>query len=310
MSPLPPLPDVPGLDAYLRQDGDDVVLSVPLRDLRMQALLIIFLLPVAWLGIGFLVALGTGEEAGVVVGGALACLATAASTMAGLVMLLLAPRKARASIVRLRADRSFLLAGGAVLPAGQVQALRVGQPNPLMKWIGLIARTPTGDRTIIGRLPPSKGAMVTALGEYVGQALDMPVDTGAARTGLGMSPQATAAFCYIPLQGLWLIASLFCLVLAKDPQVRFAARQSLAYYTLTGLGLVLVLVPFLPFLALSSPDDRLQPLLAVVLVLVLGGLALLRLGVGVLATWKAWKGESWVIPGLGWLSRRWLPAEE
>lgn len=38
------------------------------------------------------------------------------------------------------------------------------------------------------------------------------------------------------------------------------------------------------------------------------GVVSLRLLVRLFASYKAYRGQAWVIPGLGWLSGRWVPA--
>lgn len=306
---LPPLPLSADVAAYLQPDGDGAVLAVPVRDFRVQAVLVLVLLPVVWALLALLFALALPPDAAAVLGGALVCLGTAFSTLAGGVMLLRARGQSERSRVHVGADRSVRLAGGQVLRPDMVYGLRVRQPNPMMKWIGILAFNGESEVLILGRLPPSRGPAVEALAQWLGQVLDAPVDARAARTGLGMAPSSMAAFCYAPIQGLWLVFSLFAVVLAKDPLVRFSARQSLAYYLLSGIALVAVIVPLAAVAALLPSDDA-RGVAAVLLILVLLPLVFARLGLGLYAMFRAYKGEPWVIPGLGWLTRRWLPADE
>lgn len=93
---------------------------------------------------------------------------------------------------------------------------------------------------------------------------------------------------------------------------RFHARQSLAFLAFEAAA-VFAAVAFVVALLLAVdqviPNDSGEPnpvafagAMVLILPIVLG-----RLGLRLLATWKAFRGEHWVIPGFGWVSRRWLP---
>lgn len=56
---LPPLPSTPGLSGYIQLDEQGARLAVPARDFRVQALLVLILLPVLWFLIGLLLALAS-----------------------------------------------------------------------------------------------------------------------------------------------------------------------------------------------------------------------------------------------------------
>lgn len=304
MQPLPPLPAARGSEHYIVFDGSDAVLSVPARDFRLQALLVIFLLPVAWGAIGLLVALGGAEADAAALGGGLFCLFTALTTPLGLVQLALASRRARKTRLRVGADRSLVLANGRRLGPGELRSLRLGQQSPLLKWMGILGRTDKGELLLLGRLPPSRRDAVGAVTLWLGEALGVPAEVAPAT--LGMSPEKAAGFCYFPIQGIWLIFSLLALVASKDARVRFAAKQSLVYYSLSGILLVACLLPLIPVVALL-PEDVGPAIGGLGLFFLVIPLGFLRLGLGLLASWRAFQGRSWVIPGLGWITRRWLP---
>ncbi len=300
---LPPLPSTPGLSGYIQLDEQGARLAVPARDFRVQALLVLILLPVLWFLIGLLLALASEGGPLLAVGGGLACALTALTTPIGLLMMALAGRSSRKTEVRLQ-DGVFRLANGRTLPVGEVRSLRLGQPSPMMKWLGLLARTETGEVLILGRLPPSRSDSHEALGGWLAQALGVPLQVDV--RVLGMSPKGAAAFCYMPFQGIWLIFSIAALFTAREPAVRFAAKQSLLYYLLSGGLLLLCFLPLIPLVALL-PQDVGPAIGGAGVLFVVVPLAMVRLFIGTVAAWKAWKGDSWVIPGLGFLVRGWLP---
>ncbi|MCK6503518.1 hypothetical protein L6R53_08990 [Myxococcota bacterium] len=300
----PPPPAEAGADAYLSIDADGATLSVPARDFRVQAVLVLVLLPVAWAGIALLLALASPPRGAAWVGSGVFCALTGLSTPLGLLQLALAPRSARKTRTRLAPDGALVLAGGRRVAPGELTALRIGQPNALMKWQGILGRTATGEVTVLGRVPPSRRRELVAVGQWLAQALDLPLQV--APVELGMPAPTAAAFCYMPVQGIWLLASLAALLVAKEPRVRFAAKQSLAFYLLTGVALVALILPVVGLVALLPRDVGPAVGGALVLFIVLP-LGLLRIAVGFVAAWRAYKDRPWVIPGMGWLSRRWLP---
>lgn len=301
---FPPLPAQPGVAEYLSLDASGARLAVPARDFRIQALLVLLLLPVAWVLLGLLVGLGAGDTAAMAVVGGLVCVATAATIGGGLLMLGLAGRSSRKTAVLLDTEGIFRLADGRTLAASEVRLLRLGPPSPMMKWLGLLARTDRGETVLLGRLPPSRRASHEALATWMGEALGVPVQIDP--MVLGMSPKAAAAFCYMPLQGIWLIMSLMALFTTREPAVRFAARQSLLYYLVSGFLLLLAILPIVPLMTLL-PEDIGPPIGGLLVLLLFLPLTFLRFGVGVVAAWKAYQGKTWVIPGLGFIVRGWLP---
>lgn len=301
---LPPRPPIPGLDAYLQLDEQGARVAVPASDFRLQALVVLVLLPICWLAVGVLIGISAPVDAMLAVGGGFFCVTTALTTPVGLVMLGLASRNSRRSAVRLDADRVLRLSNGRRLEAGEVRSLRLGQPRPLIRWLGVMARTDQGEVLIIGRLRPSRRGSHEALGAWLAAALAVPIQID--ESVMGMSPKAAAFYCYIPLQGVWFFASLSSLLTIREPALRFAAKQSLVYYLLSGGLLLLCILPLIPVVALL-PED-IGPLIGGAgLLLVVLPLGMFRAFIGVVAGWKAWKGQSWVIPGLGFIVRGWLP---
>ena len=93
---------------------------------------------------------------------------------------------------------------------------------------------------------------------------------------------------------------------ASSVKAHEALADLAGYLSTPGALLVALVLPLVAVVALLP--ERIGPAVggAGVLLLVVP-LALLRLGIGLLASWRAHKGQAWLIPGLGWLSRRWLP---
>lgn len=314
----PSLPDIPGLDAYLQVGPEGATLRNPARDFVIQGLLFAILLPSLLAFVGVLVAFGAVPEGPpgrglhpfTVVVGALTFMACGLALGAGLVQAALGPWRSGRSQVRVPADGGDLvLAGGARLARVTVQRVRVGRPSSLLKWQGIIAETGTGDVVVLGRLPPSRSQLIGGLAEYLAADLGVPVDTRDALSGpLGMGAREQATACYLPLQGVWIIASILVLIFSKDDFARFAAKQSLSWFVLsTAALLALIGCGAGGGSALAEVHEALAVGWALVFIL---PAALVRLGVLVYATARAWQGRAWVMPGLGWLVRRWLPAEE
>ena len=111
--------------------------------------------------------------------------------------------------------------------------------------------------------------------------------------------------CYLPIQGIWFFASLGMLVFSKLPLVRFHAKQSLLFGGLQLLTMAGPVVAAIALTELTGNESFAQVLVNLASVAFLATLALRVVG-----SVKAWKREWWVCPGLGWLTRRWVPAEQ
>ena len=169
-----------------------------------------------------------------------------------------------------------------------------------------------GDETVtlLTRVPRSRGhALADAaemLADELGASLEVP---RAARSSVRFVPKSRslwAALCYAPVDGLAQAYSGWALMASRNPTIRFAAKQSLAH---SALELMFALVALsccgLPMLLL---DDSSAWVGATVVALPIVLILMFRTVVRCVAAYRAARGRAWVIPWLGPIARRWLPA--
>ncbi|MCB9777250.1 MAG: DUF4870 domain-containing protein [Alphaproteobacteria bacterium] len=310
--PLPPLVGPPDLENYVHFGAHGATLQVPARDFRAQGLAVLVLLPVLSMLIGLLVVAMTSGNLGLVVGAAVAAGGSLLSVMGGVVMLIRAPGKSADSQVLIHTDRRVVGQGVAVGP-GELVSLRVGQPQPMLKWLGVIGKRSDGSEVVLlGRLPPGRGRTIAALGEWLGSAFGVPVDTRVARSGTGRKPEHAAAMCYVPVQGIGFMYSVYTLFVSDDPLVRFSAKQSLSFQLLTG-GATFAVVGGAIGAAMAGQRLGVEPAAAGAVFVLAAGFAvlfaLLRLAFMIIAAIKALSGKAWPMPVFSILSRRWLTPE-
>ncbi len=120
-------------------------------------------------------------------------------------------------------------------------------------------------------------------------------------------PDNTAAMlCYLPIQGIHIIASFYYLFAARDrPFVRFAAKQSLMQLGLTLVALIACGVGFGVPLAMMDVDGPKRLTVTAVVLIVLLALSLGVIAIGnivahIVACVRAQSGKLWVMP---WLRR-------
>jgi len=126
----------------------------------------------------------------------------------------------------------------------------------------------------------------------------------------GIKPNVAAGLCYLPVQGIFLIASIVALVASRNPFVRFAAKQSLvhlAFATVTGI----VVVGGAGALTAAIPDDSPMRTPAILVTcLLVGAFAAWHVTAYVVACVRAFRGRVWVMPWLRWLLARSAPCAE
>ena len=298
--PLPPLPDLSGVSAYATASADGVHLQVPRRDFVFQGVLIAVLLPVLWLLVCALAPVGLEVHVPGLVLAGIACAGVGISTALGLGKVAMAGRHSERTRAHVGEGR-VVIAGGEVVSFEAIKSLRVGQPNPFVKWVGILAKTDQREVVLFSRVPPARGAELSAIAKWLGEAIGVPVDVAVAGTGLGMRPDKLRAVCFVPFQGIWLLFSIASLLVAKDVRVRTAAKQSLTFYIGTGVLLVVVAAP-LGIGAAVAGEGTLQVVFLVGLIAVLGFGSLLRIGLGCAAAVQAYRGREWALPGTGWLA--------
>jgi hypothetical protein len=287
---------------YLAGSPDRAALQVPARDFVVQGLIVAGLMPLLCVLVGFLVGFvaGDGDPAVLGVVGPLVVVGMIASFVLGLGMVAASGWNSGRTLAVL--DREgFALPGGRALPRDAIRAIGVRKPNPGMKWIGLAARTDGGFVILLGRVPPSRSSELAAAAAWLGEALGVPVEASEElERVLGMTPNRAAATCYVPVYGVWLIVSVGTLMSTTNAHARFAARQSLAFYVLSSVALV-GLVLALVILAIALDGSAAQPVLVGLMTVALVGATVGRLVIAGIAAWRAYQGVSWPIPGLGWL---------
>lgn len=303
---------------WVRHADGALELQVPRAQLLKQAAAQVLLTPLVAASVGFLLADGV-DELGVLlaVTGLLATIGVAWGALG------IARSGGVSAASRVVLD---LEAGEVRHPEGRVatadvRALVVRQGSALTKWLVLEARlgptapavagpyAPPSTRSIVllGKVPPALGPDLAALARDLGAKLGIEAraEGGVDRAGpLGMTPGTVAMLCYLPVQGIFLVASIGVLVVARDPILRFHARQSLVLFAIE-LAVIVAAAVLGATAAVVSPE-----LGVVVMGLLLLGAVMGRLVVRLIASFKASRLEPFVVPGLRPIVGRWLPAAD
>ncbi len=302
---------------YVETHPDGLSLRNPSRDFVVQGLAVALLLPVAVVLLGVLVALMMGLQSdqttawivlGTLVGlGCLACLAP------GGLLVVTAGMRSRRSVVVLDERRRIVERNGVhLLDWADAAAVYAHKPSAVLKWWAISVRTGMGDPILLlGRLPPARSKEVQAAAEQVAERLGVEFepspDLTSASAG-GFSPKTAGALCYLPFQGIFLIASTWFALFSRDPFVRFCAYQSWLQFIVA----MIVLVPVLGSCALMVAvlEDRVHPgLIAAGMALLLVPYQIWRITARIVACWRAYKGRAWVMPWLGFVMRRFQPED-
>jgi hypothetical protein len=294
----------------LQVKGQIIELQTPVSRLVTQSLLMILGGPLAGGAIGLLMALQVPFEEDPE---ALAFLLITAGVFTalvsgmGLLLLVSSPLRAAQSRVQIDLDRGEIQKGSQKVRLDKLTGLRVGRPNPLLRFVG-ISTSGGIPWVLVSGVPPRKSAEVLELAEYLGRRMGKPVVVESAiQAGdrLGLSTRSAALFCWMPLQGIYMFFALYYgFKQPVRPFVHFHARQSLAQFCAAVLlGLPLVgLAGGLVLLAERAQGARTVAAVAAVLVLLL--FFAWNLGSRIVGCYWAWKGESRVLPWLRFLFRR------
>ncbi len=287
------------MNEWITREGSLWTFQLPVAEVRRRGLTNLLLVPLlcGLLTLILTLTFGPGSEWVVV---PLCGLGALAGVGQGLRLLL--TTQARSLETRVRYDLEANELDGLALPP--VQRVVVLQPSAWIKFLELRLVTSAGEHALVKKIGPKRGAEVLVVAQELAGQLGVPAEDvgGVAQVGaLGLTDKHSAMACYFPVQGIFLFASAFFLVFGERPTVRFHAIQSLTVFALFLLALgVVVGVGG----GLMLVDEGLG---AAALVLGLLGVALPRLGLRFLLCWKAWKQETWIVPGLGFWMRRWLP---
>jgi uncharacterized membrane protein len=266
-------------------------------------------------------------EIGVLVASVPLGLSAGVGSTYGAIRLIRSRALSRASELQVDWSANEFRQGAQVTPFSAVKRLELCQHSKMLAWRHIVAhvqsessdqgpyRAPTGDQVPLIRFMTYKeDDAAKALLRELGARLERPTQVAAlsAPTGaasmFGKSAKTAAAAAYFPIQGIWLFASLGVLLLDKRPLSRFHAKQSLA----VGAGwFVFVTGGVLAIAGASALVGGGEPppwvLLPGVMLLLVGALA--HLVLRIIGCFEAYNEQYWVFPGLGWLSRRWIPAD-
>ena len=165
----------------------------------------------------------------------------------------------------------------------------------------LVATARSGRQLVVlrGFTPAELRAMPGLLAWLTARTGIAHVPPAPARDPLGFDDRTAALLCYLPAQGVFLIASLYYLRAHDRPFVRFAALQCLRHTLLTIVVLVLVLGGLGPPTAYFA-ETSLGPVFAVLLALALVAFAVWNFTAHVVACARAYRGVAWEMPWLRW----------
>jgi len=294
-----------------------MVLRNPPRDFVVQGLLVLMLLPVLTILLGVLVALMLGlqadQTAGWIAIGAFVGLGCLTWVLLGGGQILTAGFRSRRSTILLDSGRRTIERNGVhLLDWADVAAVYAHKPSAATKWWAISVRTGVGESVLlVKRLPPSRSKTIQAAAAEVARLLDAELEAPPELTGattLGLSPHASGALCYLPFQGIFLMASVWFALFSQNRFAKFCAYQSLLQFVLA----MVLLVPVLGACALMVVllEDRVHPgLLGAGMAMLLVPYQIWRVTTRIVACWRAFKGRAWVMPWLGFVTRRWLPEE-
>lgn len=292
-------------------EGVNVIATRSRRVYVIRGLLGVLLLPVLFALLVVLIGVAMFEESPDATMLAVWAALAGASVLWGLVLIVFSRRLSRRGAVTIDRARGVVSAGGIEHSLDGVD-VRVRKLEGISGWNTI--ELWRGQRLAIvhDRLQPMHASDVTAHAEYLAQILGGAPLVAAPDAAFGPTPQrmindnTAAMLCYLPVQGIHLIASLYYLVTAHDrPYVRFAAKQSL---TQTGVMFASLLVFGCTFgVPLSLVDDSLKVVFGVLLGVSLGVVAIANIVAHVIACVRAQSGKLWVIPWLRPIVTKWLP---
>jgi uncharacterized Tic20 family protein len=176
--------------------------------------------------------------------------------------------------------------------------------EPRAEWwaLELVPHGGLAPLTIYGHFVPRERAALQSYAAWLASMLRLRLDVDPALSTLdatGVDERTAAMLCYLPVQGIFIGASLYYLLRGDTrPLVRFSARQSLCQLLLSSLLLLLIIALFGVPLALV-PNGPVRIALLVLLTLSLVGFVIWNIWAHILACSRAYRRIAWVMPWLG-----------
>lgn len=296
---------------FLHIDKDRLVVRPSERDLIATGAAFVFVAPpiiaaIGWLAFALLA--DSDSRLALLVASSVIGFACALSALYGTSRMATAKRRAASRAVVIDVGERLVTLPGRAPEVFRVPE-RVRVSGSRSRWT--LSLEDEGVRTVLvsGVLRgsgPDLAIAADALAEHFEVDVLVPAAARNARGFVPADPDFWAALAYAPLDGVNLAYSLFALMSAREPRLRFAAKQSLALLAVEGLfALLLCGCIGLPLAFVSLP----MPLELTALLLPLLVLGALRVVVRIYAAFAAHRRRVWVIPVLGLLTRRWAPAE-
>lgn len=294
---------------YLEDHGDRLVLSPCAGDALGHGALFAFVLaPLVTASASVAAWIVADDDVSFLVGWGIGALAAAVLALYGMVRMATARSRVARGVVTIDlSERLLERANRTVDVLRGVASVRVRSVR--WPWPGLALELAHEDRrtTPLLRVPRSEGRAIGSAAAHLADALgvdaDMPMAARSARPLIPRDPRLASALCYLPIDGLFVAASLFYLMTSLDPLVRFSAKQSLALFALSLLALPLFVgccgVPF----AAIVPGDLVPAALASSVIVWIGA----RIAIRTMAAMRAHRGVVWIQPWLAPLTRRWAP---
>lgn len=242
---------------------------------------------------------------------------SSASALAGLVMI-----GASGALSR-RWDTTLDRATGQIttprapypIPSDAVHGVRVSRGKGLSDWATIALVDASGrplvvlhDRLASGHARDTAWVASTRA-TFLGLPGPAPSHAIAGPFGSTSENQA-AALCYLPIEGIFVFASVYYLLSARNrPSVRFAAIQSLAQLAASIVVLFVILVAGGVPVALL-PDGIARWVAVAVLAALLVAFFVWNVVARIVATARAYRGRTWIMPWLAPLVRRCAPPAE
>lgn len=262
--------------------------------------------------IGLLVAGQSDGDPPIYVFAVIWCLISALSATWGLGLLFGANHWSERSRLEFDGQRWTMRRRGVEQPLTAFASVRARRPNRALKWwaLELVPHGGLAPLTVYGHFVPRERAALQSYAAWLASMLRLRLDVDPALSTLdatGVDERTAAMLCYLPIQGIFIGASLYYLLRGDTrPLVRFSARQSLCQLLLSSLLLLLIIALFGVPLALV-PDGPVRIVLLVVLTVSLVGFVIWNIWAHILACSRAYRRIAWVMPWLGPVVRRWLP---